>query len=174
MITIRATEHYDYQGFYELYRNPEVASQTLYPPSRSMRDWELLLDKIPNNVHSFVAVIDNDERYQVIGNIGLTVANNPCQAHKGELIIAVHPDFQNQGVGNQLMQTIIDLADNWLNLYRLELTVSTDNGKAIKLYQKFGFVIEGEHQKFAFRNGEFVNAYTMARIDKNINQTLSQ
>lgn len=59
---------------------------------------------------------------------------------------------------------MIDLADNWLNLYRLEMTVYTDNDKAIKLYQKFGFNIEGEAVNFAFRNGQFVNAYYMARI----------
>ncbi|MFA9486070.1 MULTISPECIES: GNAT family N-acetyltransferase [unclassified Moraxella] len=164
MITIRATEHYDYQGFYDLYRTSQVASQLLHLPNRLMRDWEQLLDKIPDNVHSFVAVVDSDEAHQMVGNIALTVATNPRQAHKGELIIAVCPDFQNQGIGSQLMQTVIDLADNWLNLKRMELTVYTDNEKAIALYQKFGFVIEGEHQAFAFKNGKFVNAYAMARM----------
>ncbi|MDO4441708.1 MAG: GNAT family N-acetyltransferase [Moraxella sp.] len=164
MAIIRAAEHYDHQGFYELYREPQVASQTLHLPNRSLREWELLLNKIPDNVHSFVAIIDNDKMYRVVGNIALTVAKSPRQAHKGEFVIAVHPDFQGQGIGSQLMQTVIDLADHWLNLKRVELTVYTDNEKAISLYQKFGFVIEGEHKAFAFRNGEFVNAYTMARI----------
>ncbi len=40
----------------------------------------------------------------------------------------------------------MDLADNWLNLQRLELTVYSDNAAAIALYRKFGFEQEGCHR----------------------------
>ena len=54
--------------------------------------------------------------------------------------------------------------EKWLNLARIELTVFTDNEAAIALYRKFGFEIEGTLRKYAFRDGEFVDAYAMARI----------
>lgn len=63
-----------------------------------------------------------------------------------------------------MLQAAIDLADNWLNLTRLELEVFTDNEPAIRLYKRFGFAIEGTLVRFAFRDGEFVDAYTMARL----------
>jgi putative acetyltransferase len=44
------------------------------------------------------------------------------------------------------------------------LHVYVDNAPAIALYEKFGFEIEGTHRRFAFRNGEYVNSYSMARI----------
>jgi putative acetyltransferase len=56
------------------------------------------------------------------------------------------------------------LVDNWLNLTRLELEVFTDNEPAIKLYKKFGFTIEGTLVRFAYRDGQFVDVYTMARL----------
>ena len=56
------------------------------------------------------------------------------------------------------------MADNWLNLKRVELQVYTDNARAIHLYEKFDFVIEGTHKAFAFRDGEYVDAYSMARV----------
>ncbi len=34
----------------------------------------------------------------------------------------------------------------------------------IALYEKFGFRTEGIHRRYAFRNGEYVNAYSMARV----------
>ena len=40
----------------------------------------------------------------------------------------------------------------------------TDNAAAVVLYEKFGFEIEGAHRRYAFRNGEYVDAYSMARI----------
>ena len=51
------------------------------------------------------------------------------------------------------MQAALDLADNWLNLTRLELEVYTDNEAAIQLYKKFGFTIEGTLAQYAFRMG---------------------
>ena len=42
--------------------------------------------------------------------------------------------------------------------------VYTDNAAAIHLYEKFGFVIEGTKRKYAFRDGEYVDAHVMARV----------
>ena len=46
----------------------------------------------------------------------------------------------------------------------LAFWVYADNAAGIALYEKFGFAIEGTHRLFAFRNGEYVDAYSMARI----------
>jgi putative acetyltransferase len=62
------------------------------------------------------------------------------------------------------MKALIDLADNWLNLERLELTAYTDNEPALRLYKKLGFEIEGTHRKYAFRDGAYVDSYCMARV----------
>ena len=62
------------------------------------------------------------------------------------------------------MAAIVDLADNWLNLKRIELEVFVDNAAAIHLYEKFGFVIEGTKRKYAFREGEYVDTHVMARV----------
>jgi putative acetyltransferase len=61
------------------------------------------------------------------------------------------------------MEAALDLADNWLNLTRIELSVYTDNQIGIALYEKFGFEIEGTHRRYASRSGEYVDAHSMAR-----------
>ena len=78
--------------------------------------------------------------------------------------MAVHDDWQGKGVGTALMEAALDLADNWLNLTRIELEVYIDNTAGIALYKKFGFEIEGTYRRFAFRGGEYVDAYSMARV----------
>jgi putative acetyltransferase len=42
--------------------------------------------------------------------------------------------------------------------------VYTDNEAALRLYKKLGFEIEGTHRKYAFRDGQYVDAFTMARV----------
>jgi putative acetyltransferase len=78
--------------------------------------------------------------------------------------MAVPSPWQGKGIGSALLAALIDLADNWLNVTRLELTVYTDNTRAISLYRKFGFEIEGTHRAYALRAGAYVDAHAMARL----------
>ena len=72
--------------------------------------------------------------------------------------------WKNRGVASALMREMIEMCDNWLRVDRIELTVFVDNAPAIKVYKKFGFEIEGTGKKYALRNGEYVDAYYMARV----------
>ncbi|MEK7786498.1 MAG: GNAT family N-acetyltransferase, partial [Chloroflexota bacterium] len=102
---------------------------------------------------------------EVIGQLGLhTFPNAPRRRHVGQIGMAVRDDWQGKGAGTALMQAAIDLAEKWLNLSRLELEVYTDNEPAIRLYKKLGFSIEGTLVHFAFRDGQYVDAYMMARL----------
>ena len=61
--------------------------------------------------------------------------------------------WQGKGVGSRLLGELLDIADNWMNLRRVELTVYTDNAPALALYRKFGFETEGEMRDYAVRMG---------------------
>ena len=86
------------------------------------------------------------------------------QSHVGQVGIGVHDDWTGKGVGAALLGALVDLADQWLNLRRLQLDVLVDNAPAIALYEKFGFAREGIFHDFVFRKGEFIDALAMARL----------
>ena len=94
----------------------------------------------------------------------LDVMENPRRSHVATFGISVAADMQGRGVGRRLMSEMINLCDNWLRIERIELTVFADNPSAVALYKNFGFEIEGTGKKFALRNGEYVDAYYMARM----------
>jgi putative acetyltransferase len=137
-----------------------VVRNTLQLPYRSLESVRELLIKSGEGQYTLVAVVDGE----VVGVIGLHTSSRPRVNHRGEIGMMVRDDWQGKGVGKAMMQAVVDLADKWLNLSRIELTVFTDNEPAIALYRKFGFEIEGELRKYAFRDGEFVDAYSMARV----------
>jgi putative acetyltransferase len=162
-ITIRHIEPSDYEAIHTIFCGPKTVrgiSQTPYP---SAEMWRKRLAEPPEGLYSLVACVDGE----VVGQLGLhTSPNRPRRRHAGQIGIAVRDDWQGKGVGTALMQAAIDLADNWVNLSRLELEVYTDNEPAIKLYQKFGFTIEGTGINYGFRDGEYVDVYFMARLRK--------
>ena len=142
------------------YTAPLAARNTLQIPYRSLESVREQLTKSGAGDHLLVAEIEGE----VVGVIGLHTSSRPRVNHKAEVGMMVRDDWKGKGVGAALMQAVIELADKWLNLTRIELTVFTDNESAIALYRKFGFEIEGTLRKYAFRDGEFVDAFAMARI----------
>ena len=56
----------------------------------------------------------------------------------------------------ELMRRLLDWADNWAGLLRIELGVFSDNARAIALYRKFGFELEGTQRAWALREGVFI------------------
>jgi putative acetyltransferase len=159
-ITIRNAESTDAEAIRKCYTAPRVVRNTLQLPYRSLESVRDLLTKSGEGDHILVAVVDGE----VVGVIGLHTSSKPRANQRAEIGMMVRDDWQGKGVGTALMRAVIDLADKWLNLTRLELTVFTDNESAIALYRKFGFEIEGTLRKYAFCDGRFLDAYAMARV----------
>ncbi|EGH17741.1 acetyltransferase, partial [Pseudomonas savastanoi pv. glycinea str. race 4] len=65
---------------------------------------------------------------------------------------------------SKLLAAALDIADNWMNMHRVELTVFADNEAAQGLYRKYGFEQEGRLRNYAVRDGVFVDALSMARL----------
>ncbi|HPR40732.1 MAG TPA: GNAT family N-acetyltransferase [Oscillospiraceae bacterium] len=146
-------------------RQPETARFMLAIPSERIEQSENFINNLRPNNYEFVAVVPQAcgcER--VIGMAGMEQGARPRTAHTAEFGICVHKDYQDQGVGTALLRQIIDLADNWLGLTRIELEVDVDNDRAIHLYQKFGFEIEGRKRMAVLRDGQYVDTYLMSRI----------
>ena len=160
-ITIRHIEPGDYEALHKIFSGPKVIWGTLQLPFPSAEMWRKRLAEPPEGFYSLVACVEGE----VVGQCGLhTSPNRPRRRHAAEIGMMVRDDWQGKGVGTALLQSLIDLADNWVNVSRLELEVFTDNEPAIKLYQKFGFAIEGTGINYGFRDGEYVDVYFMARL----------
>lgn len=164
-VTIRPICLKDAPDINEIRRMSGVMENILGVPSETVQNSENFIAHMDGNSHQFVAVVtDENGNEKAVGSAGLHVYPGPRLRHSAGIGIMVHRAYQGMGIGKKLMETLLDMADNWLMLVRVELTVYTDNEKAIRLYQKMGFVSEGVKQKAAIRNGQYADEYIMARI----------
>ncbi|HSV01469.1 MAG TPA: GNAT family N-acetyltransferase [Roseiarcus sp.] len=89
----------------------------------------------------------------------------PAHSHRGTLGMGVVPDYRARGIGRRLMDQALNRALS-TGLVRVELSVRADNARAIRLYEKFGFVREGVARAAVFVDGEFHDTIAMALIDR--------
>ncbi|MGS0680980.1 GNAT family N-acetyltransferase [Shewanella sp. 125m-7] len=159
-IDIRHSLDADIDGISQLYSQPSCYAGTLQHPFPSLHKWQKRLMELPDNCTSLVASRNGD----IVGQIGMEVFSNPRRKHVANIGMAVDEAYRGIGVGSALLEAMTSLAQNWLAVRRIELEVYTDNHLAIGLYKKHGFVIEGEMREYAFRNGEYIDAFLMANI----------
>ena len=160
-IVVRRAEPADAQAIHEMFMGPNAIAGTLQLPYPSVELWRKRIAEFASEDYLLVATIAGD----IVGNAGLHASKSPRRRHVGAVGMAVRDDRQRCGVGTALMTSAIELADGWLNYQRLELFVYTDNLAALSLYRKFGFAIEGTCRAYAFRDGRYVDAYQMARLN---------
>ncbi|HSL54793.1 MAG TPA: GNAT family N-acetyltransferase [Pyrinomonadaceae bacterium] len=160
-LKIRRAEVSDYAQVYEMFTSAKVYEGTLQVPYPSRELWQRRLSENIDSVYYLVGVIDD----RIVGMVSVaTFPHRPRRRHAGAIGISVHEEWQGKGVGKELMRAIIDFADNWLNLTRLELEVYADNEAAIHLYERFGFEHEGTMRQHAFRDGQYVDSKMMGRL----------
>lgn len=79
---------------------------------------------------------------KIVGHAQVYKLPHPRRKGKGDLVIYLHQDFHNVGLGTAMLAMLIELAKKE-GLHRIGLSVIADNKPAIRLYQKVGFKIEG-------------------------------
>jgi putative acetyltransferase len=157
--SIRQREADDSHGLYELLCQPLCKRGMVSDPFTSAAHFQSWIDGAGPNKFEIVATNEN----AVAGFAGLFLCHEN-RKHVGWVTLFVHDRFQSRGIGASLMRLVVAAADRVFSLRRVELTVICENHRAIGLYRRFGFEIEGRHDCFARRDGEYIDVYTMSRV----------
>ena len=81
--------------------------------------------------------------------------------HCGELGMTVQRRYWEIGIGTLMLEVFIAWAKRTNIIKKVNLRVRTDNKRAISLYERMGFVIEGTIRKEIFIDGKFYDHYWM-------------
>lgn len=113
-----------------------------------------------NNSGSILIAIIDGEIGGAISILGNTV---PSTKHVASITMGVLEKFCNHGIGTSLIHE----AEKWANtkgITRLELSVIKTNKKAISLYERFGFTVDGQRIKSVKINSDYVDEFYMSKL----------
>ncbi len=159
-ITIRAQEPEDAAAINRILMQPGVLPTTLQTPYTSLAVRREQVAAQQPGLHRLVAVIDGE----VVGSASIQVYQRPRRSHAGDIGLAVDERFQGRGIGTRLLAELLGLADDWLGVRRVELTVAAGNTHAIRLYERYGFRIEGRLREYALTDGVYADVLVMGRL----------
>ncbi|GAN81022.1 GNAT family N-acetyltransferase [Acidocella aminolytica] len=161
MTTIRATRPSDIPAINRIYNQPSVRRFTMGLPFVSL-DASAHFFAANQSLRTSLVACGADGT--ILGEASLTRESSLRRAYAASLGLMVAEESRRQGIGRALLTALLDLADNWLNLQKLELDVFTNNEPAIALYRSAGFEVEVTQHHFAMQDGVLADNFAMARL----------
>jgi RimJ/RimL family protein N-acetyltransferase len=162
-ITLRRAQSNDVEARLRLGNDPDilqmfgVSRAAVRPPtSESAARWvQNLMD------HPRAWVIETD---RLIGEVRLDRIDR--QDRRASLAIGIlDPNCLGKGLGTQATMLVLGHAFHDLRLHRISIRVLAYNTRAIRSYQKCGFLIEGREREAAFVNGQWHDDVIMGLLE---------
>jgi RimJ/RimL family protein N-acetyltransferase len=100
------------------------------------------------------------EEGRLIGNVELRLTPSARRAEMG--IVIGDKSAWDKGYGTNTVRMVLRYAFEELELNRVDLTTDEENHRAIRCYEKCGFMREGLLRQHRFVDGEFGNTLVMA------------
>ena len=104
-----------------------------------------------------------EEDKELIGFVAGRCGVGRRQAHSIYIAMGVLQAWVGRGIGRSLLVAL----EGWAQLkglHRLELMVNCNNGRAIRLYENFGFESEGVKRHALRIDGQYIDAFYMAKL----------
>ncbi|WP_271398992.1 spermidine N1-acetyltransferase [Salinicoccus roseus] len=159
---IRALESEDLHFVHELNNEYSIMSYWFEEPYESYGELRHLYDKhLLNESERRFIIEDDGERVGIVELMEINFIHRHC-----EIQIIVAPSHEGRGYAKFAFNEGVDYAFKILNLHKVYLLVDTQNEKAIQIYKKHGFSIEGELKEHFYTNGQYHNAYMMGLLKK--------
>ncbi|MBA7581307.1 GNAT family N-acetyltransferase [Candidatus Atribacteria bacterium 1244-E10-H5-B2] len=136
----------------------------LYEPEERKRDIDKMRLMIKEaHPSSFIYVVEDDGK--LVGFLSAKRGHVNRIKHRAYIVIGIMKSYTGKGIGKRLFNEL----DNWTvsnGVTRLELTVMKHNERAINLYKKIGYKVEGVREKSVVIDGDYIDEYYMAKIIK--------
>lgn len=102
---------------------------------------------------------------EIVGLLDFSNGHRQRIAHTGEFGMSVEKSVRDQGIGSLLLEVLIEWAAQNKTIEKIGLNVHSNNERAIALYKKMGFEIEGIRKRdLKYGDDQYVDTTVMGRF----------
>ena len=170
LVRLRAYEKSDADALFRWFSDEDV-TRWLGPPafrSRAHQEKFIELAQASSDDAKYFAIETLDGK--LVGDCGLRFID--WKSRKAEFFITIgEKEFWGKGLGTDALRVVIRLAFDKMNLNRLWLTVLVDNPRAVRCYEKCGFVREGLLRQESYVDGKYRDVLQMALLREDYDRT---
>lgn len=163
-VRLRAVEREDVNKFHKWVNDPEVTlGLYLYLPM-SMTDeesWFNSLTKRDQDEKPLAIEVRKGKNWKLIGNCGVFGIEHVNSSAELGIMIGDKSEW-NKGYGCEVMTLLLRHCFETLNLNRAYVRVYTENIRAVRSYEKAGFVLEGRLREAVYKIGKFDDVLIMS------------
>lgn len=166
MITIRTARETDADKITTAEQQIAAAPGLLVPRPHeyNVSDIRSKISQLSSMEGGFYVVAESEN--EIVGHALLEPMGLEAIRHIARLSIAVHPGHQAKGIGDALLLNLMERAKNTSTsgrkLEKIELNVRATNARAIRLYQRHGFQIEGRLvRRIKCEDGSYIDDLVM-------------
>jgi putative acetyltransferase len=158
MITVATAAHFPF--LYRLYMHPVTNPWLLYevqPMEEFLPELRMLTERQMLYIYSHEG--------EAVGMFKL----QPMKHRNSHIVylggVAIDPDHVGRGFGTDMIRSAVDLSRT-KGFKRMELTVATTNERAIRVYERAGFLFEGVLRDYSYLASEdrFIDEQVMGLI----------
>jgi RimJ/RimL family protein N-acetyltransferase len=171
-IRLRAPTRSDIPTFVSWFNDPEVTAGLLMTFPLSIEDeesWFNNMQQTPIEEHPLVIDVLKGNNWITIGNSSFHKIDWRNRVAEIGIVIG-EKAYWNSGYGTQAMYLLVQHGFGMLNLNRIFLHVFANNPRAIRCYEKVGFVHEGCLRQNVYKNGMYVDVIVMSILRSEWNQ----
>ncbi|MFE6283353.1 GNAT family N-acetyltransferase [Streptomyces sp. NPDC057877] len=155
----------DAEVMWEIIGDPEVAHFTGTPPAaltpERVRSWYATRADQPDRLD--LAVTDRATG-ELVGEVVLHEWE--AQARGCTFRTLLGPRGRGRGLGTEATRLIVGYGFERLGLHRIQLDAYAHNHRALRVYEKTGFVVEGVRREVELRDGAWVDEVVMGLLDR--------
>lgn len=143
------------------FNDPDVRATTLGYRPLTLRDEQDFIENIGRDPTGFIVLLVVREGDRPIGVTGLRGINERNRGAEFGITLG-EKSVWGQGYGSEATRLIIDYVFNTRNLHRLWLRVFEYNIRAIRCYERAGFVREGTLRQEHYHDGRYWDTHVMS------------
>lgn len=171
-LNIRPLEIDDFAMFLEIQREALVSSPELFGSdyewfeSLSILSKEQRYEKYMNFPYQYILGAVDDEG-SIAGMIGYSSEDSSKTRHKGTVWgLFVRPEFRGKGIATIMVMSVLETAQDMLDVEQVQLAVSTQNEASYGLYLRLGFNVFGTELHAMKIGDSYVDEYLMVKFLK--------